>query len=352
MTLRVALIGYGFAGRTFHAPIIRATPGLALTAVVSRQADMVHAEIPEARIVPTADEALDHADIDIAVVATPNDTHAALAAAALQKGKHVVVDKPFTLTLAEARDLAALAAKTGLTLSAFQNRRWDGDFLAVKAIVSAKELGDVVHFESHFDRYRPEVRARWRERAGPGSGVWFDLGAHLADQALQLFGLPRSISASLAEQRQGAQTDDWAHAVLDYGRLRVVLHASMLVAGGSPRIVVHGTSGSWIKYGLDVQEQQLLAGMRPGDPGWGVDREPGHFYGGAGGTKTDRPVPPGDYRQYYIALCDAIGGGGANPVTPIQAVAVMATLEAARVSSQSGRTMMLPLTDAERGALR
>ena len=348
--LRVALIGYGFAGRTFHAPLIRATPGLSLAVIVSRDAAKVRADVPEASVVASFDEAIEA--VDVVVIATPNDTHAPLATAALERRKHVVVDKPFTLDLAEARALATLAQGSGRILSVFQNRRWDSDFLGARAIIAEGVLGEIVHFESHFDRYRPEVRDRWREKPGPGSGLWIDLGPHLIDQVLQLFGLPRAISASLAEQRSGAQTDDWAHAVLDYGPLRVVLHAAVLVAGGVPRMAVHGTKASWIKYGLDVQESQLLAGVRPGDASWGVDPEPGHLYDGASGSRTERSVPPGDYRQYYVQLREAIRGHAENPVSPAQAVAVMATLEAASVSSRGGRVMLLPLTEEERASWR
>jgi len=289
-----------------------------------------------------------HPDVQLVVIASPNATHAPLATAALRAGKHVVVDKPFTLTLAEARELAALAASQNRVLSVFQNRRWDSDFLALRAVLAEGRLGEVLHFDSHFDRFRPEVRARWREQDGPGAGIWFDLGPHLIDQVLQLFGLPETVSASLISQRPGAQTTDWAHAVLNYGRRQVVLHAAMLVAGGFPRFAVHGTAGSWVKWGLDTQEDQLKAGTRPGAPGWGVDPQAATLHVGATGEQIAIPGPAGNYPEYYRAVHAAVTGLGVNPVPPAQAVAVMAVLEAAQESAVSGRVQPLALSDGER----
>ncbi|MGF2509219.1 Gfo/Idh/MocA family oxidoreductase, partial [Ralstonia pseudosolanacearum] len=244
-------------------------------------------------------------------------------------GKHVVVDKPFTVTLAEARHLARVARETGRLLSVFQNRRWDSDFLALRATLASGAIGEAMHVEAHFDRYRPQVRARWREQAGQGTGIWFDLGPHLVDQALVLLGLPELVSASFACQRPGAETADWAHVVLHYGERRVILHASMLVAGGAPRWIVHGTRGSFIKQGMDRQEAQLLAGMAPGAAGWGSDHDAARLIDGASAAVTEIAAPAGDQRAYYAAVRDAIGGAAPNPVPPVQAVAVMAVLEAA-----------------------
>lgn len=268
--VRVALVGYGFAGQTFHAPLIRSVPGLQLTVVVSGNPDRVRKDLPDATVQPSLERALagNDADIDLVVVATPNQTHVPFATATLNAGKHVVVDKPFTTTLAEARSLADLASARGRILSVFQNRRWDSDFLAAKAILEDDRLGDVVHFESHIDRYRPVVPVRWREQPGPGAGLWYDLGPHLVDQALQLFGTPLAVSGRLARQRAGAAVDDWAHVILDYGRLQVILHAACLAASAAPRFLIHGTKGSWIKQRADVQEDQVRAGMKPGAPGW------------------------------------------------------------------------------------
>ncbi|MBC7541100.1 MAG: oxidoreductase [Candidatus Sericytochromatia bacterium] len=292
MPIRVGLVGYGFAGKTFHAPVIAAVPGLRLAAVASRQWEQLSADLPDVAVVADPLALVTGADVDLVVIASPNETHLPLALAALRAGRHVVVDKPFTVTLAQARELAEAARAEGRILSVFQNRRWDSDFLGARQIVAAGRLGEIVHYESHFDRFRPDVRARWREQSGPGTGVWFDLGPHLVDQALCLFGLPKTVSARLARQRDGAQTDDWAHVVLDYGRLQVILHGSMLTAGNGPRFILHGTRGSWLKHGSDVQEDQLLAGMRPGDAGWGHDPVAGHCHDGATGAVTGAAEPP------------------------------------------------------------
>jgi predicted dehydrogenase len=345
--IRVALIGYGYAGRTLHAPLIRATPGLELAVISSQSPDRVRADLPDVAVVPSPADAWAIQSVDLVVIATPNDTHAPIAAAALGAGKHVVIEKPIAPTLAEARDLASLAQRLNLVLAVFQNRRWDGDFLALKDLLSRATLGDVAHFESHFDRYRPQVRARWREQQSVGSGVWYDLGPHLVDQALQLFGLPSQVLASLAMQRPGAQADDWAHVILDYGRLRVVLHASMLVAGRSPRFIVHGQIGTWVKYGFDAQEQQLIARLQPGTDAGGGDRERALFVNGATRTEGEIPIPHGDYGQFYSQIRDALRGAGSNPVPPAQAVAVAAVIETAIRSAAEGRAFTLPLTDAE-----
>lgn len=347
--LRVALIGYGFAGKTFHAPLIRSVPGLALSTVVSRDAAKVHADLPDVDVVASADVALADPQLDVVVIASPNDTHAPLARAALEAGKHVVVDKPFALDLVEARELAAIAERAGRVLSVFQNRRWDADFLGIRQLITEGRLGEVTHFESHIDRFRPQVRVRWREQPGAGSGLWYDLGPHLVDQALCLFGLPDRVWASLAVQREGGTVTDWAHVVLEYGQRRVILHASMLVAGGSPRFVVHGTLGSAVKSMIDPQETQLLAGMRPGDVDWGVDPDDLLLYDGSGNIERVSS-PRGDQSRYYAAFRDAVLGQGDNPVTPQQAITVMAVIEAAIASAAEGHAVELALSVSERDA--
>jgi predicted dehydrogenase len=345
--IRVVLIGYGYAGRTFHAPLIRATPGFELVAISSSRPERVHADLPDMAVVPSPEDACAMPAVDLVVVATPNDSHAVWAAMALRAGKHVVVEKPIAPTLEQSRELASLALDTHRVLAAFQNRRWDGDFLAVTDLLANAVLGELSHFESHFDRFRPVVRDRWRERAGEGSGLWHDLGPHLVDQALRLFGLPDRVIASLAAQRAGAQSDDWAHVILEYGHLRVVLHTSVLVAAPSPRFVVHGRAGSWIKYGIDVQERLLLAALTPEGAGSSPHGERAVLVDGASGMEHDTPIPRGDYRQFYVQLRDALLGAGPNPVPPAQALAVMAVIETAVRSSGEGRALTLPLTEAE-----
>jgi predicted dehydrogenase len=347
-TIRVALIGFGFVGKTFHAPLIQSVPGLELAVVSSRHPDTVRRDVPGAQVLADPEGAATHPDVDLVVIASPNETHVPLATVALNAGKHVVVDKPFTITLEEARGLGKLAQTRQRLLSVFQNRRWDSEFLGARAIIKEGRLGEVLHFESHIDRFRPEVQSRWREMAGPGAGLWYDLGPHLVDQTLRLFGLPGKVDAKLVKQRPGAQTDDWFHVLLDYGSLQAILHGSLVVAGGVPRMIIHGTRGTWLKYGLDTQEEQLRLGMVPGSDGWGEDPQHGLFYGGSDKKAIEVPLPKGDQRKYYFGIRHAILSGAPNPVTPAQAIAVMAVLETAIQSSESGQVLSLPLTHQER----
>jgi predicted dehydrogenase len=348
LPIRVALIGYGYAGRTFHAPLISAVPGLRLAIVGSGNPQAVHANLPGVLVCP-ASEAATHTDADLVVIATPNNTHHSLAASALRAGKHVVVDKPFTLDVAEARSLRDLAQQQNRLLSVFHNRRWESEALATKQILTSGRLGEISHYECHMDRFRPAVRRRWREDPGPGSGLWFDLGPHLIDLALHLFGLPIGVNATFGILRKGGQTDDWAHVQLLYPELRVILHASLLAAGGGPRSVLHGDLGSWMKFGADVQETQLKAGMLPDDPAFGIDPDPGILIDGVTGNRTEVPAPQGNQRLYYTSIRDAILHSQPPPVSVADAVAVMALLETSFASGAAGKTLPLPLTADERG---
>ena len=343
--LDVALVGYGQAGRVFHAPLIAHTPGLRLRTVVSSRPGRVRADFPDATVVADPAEAFADPRIDLVVVATPNVTHAPLAIAALAAGRHVLVDKPMATSLDEARRMAEAARAAGRVLSVFHNRRRDADFLALRRLVEGGHLGEVVELHSHFDRFRPQVPDRWRERAGPGAGLWFDLGPHLVDQVLQLFGMPLAVQADIAAQRDGAVVDDFFHVVLRWPRLRAVLHAGALVADNRLRFAVHGTGGSFTKHGMDAQEAALRDGIAPGGRGWGRDPRPGLFTpAGSGGIGAPREVdgPPGDYLASYVAMRDAILGRGAPPATLAQSLAVMQVLEAGRESAATGRAVPLP----------
>ncbi|MGO3910041.1 oxidoreductase [Huaxiibacter chinensis] len=346
-SINVALIGYGFVGKTFHAPLIQSVPGLNLTLVSSRDAEKVNRDLPDVTVVATPEEAIHHPDIDLVVIASPNATHAPLATLALKAGKHVVVDKPFTLDMREARDLIKLAEEKQTLLSVFHNRRWDSDYLGIKAVIEQGMIGNVKHFESHIDRFRPEVRVRWREQNVPGSGLWFDLGPHIIDQALQLFGLPQSVQGNIATLRQGAEINDWAHVVLNYPQHKVILHCSMLAAGGVQRFTVHGDNASVVKATIDRQESQLLAGIIPGSAHWGEDSDDLVVYDASGQPQTHR-TPKGDQRQYYIQIRDALNGKRSNPVPPVEALAVMAVLEAALKTPDPATTKPVLLTDRVR----
>jgi predicted dehydrogenase len=344
--IRVGLIGYGYAGKTFHAPLICAVPGLVLTVVGSSRPEAVRKALGEVTVCSAAEAAI-HPDVDLVVVASPNDSHFSLAAAALRAGKDVVVDKPFTVTLAEARSLVQIAEEQGRMISVFHNRRWESEVQATREVLQSGALGTVSHYECHMDRYRPHVRQRWREDEGPGAGLWFDLGPHLIDQALYLFGLPQSISASFATFRDGGKTNDWAHVQLSYERMRIILHASLLVAGGGPRSIVHGTRASWAKYGADVQETQLKEGMVPGSSGFGYDPDPGVLFDGETGRRTEMPVPVGNQQMYYAQIRDAILSGEQASIPGIDAIAVMAVLEATFRSGEQGRVLPLPMSASE-----
>src|ERR1700743_3432842 len=346
-TICVGLIGYGFAGKTFHAPLIQSVPGLALSVIGSSKREILQSKYPGV-IVCSATEVPTHPDVDLVVIASPNESHFPLAAAALRAGKDVVIDKPFTVTLAEARSLAEIAKQHNRLLSVFHNRRWDSEILATKAILQTGVLGDISHYESHLDRFRPVVRQRWREDPGPGAGLWFDLGPHLIDQALHLFGLPQSVHANFGILRPGGGTDDWPHVQLNYARLKVVLQASLLVSGGGPRSVLHGTQGSWAKFGGDVQERQLMSGMLPDDPNFGYDPDPGIVYDGMSGTQTKVPSPAGNERRYYLEIQDAVLGKCPVPIPARDAVANMAILETSFESGARGQVLPLPLTADER----
>ncbi|MDC8803622.1 oxidoreductase [Halomonas pacifica] len=341
-TIQVGLVGYGFASQVFHVPLIQATPGLTLAAVASSDAAKVTEALPGVAVEADPEALFARPEIDLVVIPTPNETHYPLARAALEAGKHVVVDKPFTLDLTEARALEALAEAQGKGLSVFHNRRWDSDFLTLEALLAEGSLGRVTRVESRFDRFRPEVRDRWRESPRPGGGIWYDLGPHLLDQALVLFGRPRAILLDLASRRDGARVDDEFTALLDYEGLSVELKAGTLVAEETPRWRLHGTRGSYVKFGLDPQEERLKAGDSP-SPGWGLDA-PGRLCLAAEASEPvsrEHPSLPGDYLAYYQGVAAALRGEGPMPVSVEEAIAVMALLEAGLASHRQRRWVSL-----------
>jgi predicted dehydrogenase len=341
LPFNVALVGYGFVGKTFHAPLIAATPGLLLHTVVSSDPARVLADHPGVKVVADLAAALADSAIDLVVIATPDLLHAPQAHAALDAGKAVVIDKPFAATLDEALALVGHASRAGKLLSVFHNRRWDSDFLTLQALIADGSLGEVVQYESHFDRFRPVVRDRWREK--PGAGALLDLGPHLIDQALRLFGPPLAIQADLAVQKDGGQAPDYFHLLLRYPRLRVLLHASQMTIDSRLRLAVHGTNGSFVKQGLDQQETALKAGVVPGSQGWGADPRPGTLTVADGDGTASREVEgvPGDYLAYYAAIRDALSGHGPNPVPPDEALAVMTLIDLAQRSAAERRELQL-----------
>ncbi len=338
--IAVGLIGYGLGGRAFHAPYVAATPGLTLRGVVSRDPAKVQADLPAIRVLPSVEALLDDPDIDLVIVSSPDALHAEHAFAAMAAGKHVLIDKPFATSLSDAHRLIEASERADRLLTVFHNRRWDADFRTLQSLLAEGRLGAVVTYESRFDRWRPNPAATWKE-ARPG-GSWFDLGPHLIDQALLLFGRPLAISADIATLRQGAPAPDYFHATLRYPDKRVILVSSKLAADHGLRFAVHGTRGSWIKNGTDTQEAATLDARVPEGDDWGQDPLEGLL------TPADISTPParvpnlrGDYRLFWSALAAAIRGTGPNPVPPREALAVMQVLDAGERSATNRCEILL-----------
>jgi len=368
--IRTAVLGYGLAGSVFHCPFVVAVPGLELAAIVTRtpsRAQKAAQAYPGVRILSTPQEAFADPAIDLIVVATPNDSHVELATSALLAGKHLVVDKPLAPTSAEANRLIDLAARQGRVLAPFHNRRFDGDFLTLKKLIADNTLGRVTQVISHYDRYRPIQRPNtWKEEGGLASGIHFDLGPHLLDQALALFGSPSHITASVRADRDQSEIVDAFDIVLDYtvaGRgLRYECHATMLAAEPSPRFLVHGTHASYTKFGLDPQEHALLNGARPprltavptpGQPVWLA--EPQSAWGVLTTAleraepvkleRSDYPTVPGDYRLFYTSVRDAIHGDAALAVPAAAGARTVRLIELAFQSSHEQRTLPVSFHD-------
>jgi scyllo-inositol 2-dehydrogenase (NADP+) len=329
MTIKVGLVGYGLAGAVFHAPLIGACDGLELAAILTSR------EAPNA--VPTLEVLLDLSEL--VVIASPNRTHFPNAKQALEAGKHVVIDKPMTATVAEAEELIALAAERRRVLTVFNNRRWDGDYLTVRKVLP--RLGEVNLYEAYWDRFRPAIKQGWREVPDDGAGLLSDLGPHLVDQALQLFGMPEAVSADIEMQRPGAAVDDYFELTLHYGARRVKLGASTMAADPRPRFALHGSAGSFVKHGLDTQEGALKAGVDPRSPGFGIDERHGKLTLPDGSRETV-PTEPGNYLEFYPMVARAVIDGGAVPVDPADALNGLRIIDLARESCRLGRRLELP----------
>ena len=343
--IKVGLVGFGLAGRSFHAPVIRAVPGLQLAAIVQRSGTEAAEKYPDVRIARSLEELLAIAEIRLVVIATPNDTHYAFARECLEAGRDVVVDKPFTTTLADAISLTQIAKNTGRLLTVYQNRRYDGDFQAIRKLVADGTLGRIVRFETSYDRYRPQLKpGAWRETQRPGSGILFDIAPHLIDHALVLFGLPEAVTADVRTERENAVADDAFDITLHYaGGMRAVLRSSILASAPRPRFVLFGTQGSFVKQSFDLQELNLRRGFIPTDTAWGA--EPEESWGvltiPAGESFEQRRIPSvsSDYRDFYANVRDAILGRAELAVTPEWSLNIMRLLEMARTSSQERRTI-------------
>ena len=344
--VRVGLIGFGLAGQAFHAPVIRGVPGMELACVLERHGSNSKQRYPEVRVARTLDEMLSDKTIGLCVVATPNDSHFSYTKACLEAGRDVVVDKPFTPTMAEAEQLVRLAADRGRLVTVYQDRRWDGAFLTVKKLVSSGALGAVAEYEARFDRFRLESKPNaWREQAEfPAAGVLWDLGPHLIDGALVLFGEPETICASAICQRETSKIDDAFDVIMQFPRTRATLRARIIAYAPSHHLLLHGTEGSFVKYGMDPQEEILRGPNCPDGLDWGANwgLEPEERWGTLSRVneaprkvRTER----GDYRGFYANVRDAIENRSPLDVTPEQALRTMRALLLAHKSSREGRTV-------------
>jgi scyllo-inositol 2-dehydrogenase (NADP+) len=338
----VGLVGYGMSGSSLHGPLITSEPRLHLRAVVTFEPDQVR-DLPGVPVLSTVAALLDDPGVELVVVAVPNSAHYEVARTALEAGRHVVVDKPFTLSTEHADDLIRLAQDRGARLSVFHQRRWDADHLTIRRCIDEGLLGRVATYLARYDRFRLGAPARWSDEDRPGGGVLWDLGGHLIDQALCLFGAPRTVWADLLTQRPGGGAVDYAHLVLGYDVLRVLLHVGSLVRAPGPRFEVHGDRGSFVKDGMDPQIATMLVGGRPGDPGWGIEAPDRHGtltteLGGLVSTGRVASVP-GSYEVFYRAMAAAVRGDGPVPVAPEQARDVVRVIECAMASSREGRVV-------------
>lgn len=339
-----ALTSFGMSGLVFHGPLVEAHPEFQLKSVLQRTKDTAKEKYEHIQIKRSVEELCDDPAIELVVVNAINDTHYHHAKMALEAGKHVVIEKPMTNTIEEGKELIELARQKELVLSVFQNRRWDSDFLTVQKILDDHLLGRVVEFNGNFDRYRNYIQPNtWKEETGPGSGLLYNLGPHLIDQALVLFGIPEAISADIRVVRTDSLVDDFFEIYLHYDEVKVRLHSSYLVREPYPRFTIHGTLGSFVKYGLDVQEANLKVGEIPGEAGWGVEEESiwGTLNTEINGEHVVKRVKsePGNYLAFYDNIYEAIRKAGKLAVTPQEALLNIHAIELAFQSSKEGRAL-------------
>jgi scyllo-inositol 2-dehydrogenase (NADP+) len=343
--IMVGLVGYGLSGATFHAPLLSVLEEFQITKVVSSKKEKVQQDLRDVEVVSSLEEVLEDGTIDLVVISTPSGLHYEMAKQSLTAGKHVILEKPMVVETWEAEELIKIADEKRLLLSVYHNRRWDNDYLTVKKLISDGVLGEINTYQAHFDRFRPVVRDRWREMQGPGSGVLYDLGSHLIDQALDLFGWPQFILADVFAQRENGQTDDYFHVILGYEKLRVILHSGSIVPSNGPRFQVHGSKGSFTKYGLDGQEDALKEGKKPSNDSWGTD-DP-QLYGKlitVDGEKEKHETIEtlhGSYITYYKKIAESILEGKSAPVTAQEGLLVIKIIEAILKSSKEKRAIFV-----------
>lgn len=333
--IKTAILSFGMSGEIFHAPLLDAHPQFNLATVLERKTNKSKGKYPNVKVVQQIQEIVEDGEIELVVVNTPNSTHFEFCKMMLEAGKHVVVEKPFTNTFAEAQALIKIAAQHERILTVFQNRRWDGDFLTLKKVVDDQLLGDLVEYEAHYDRYRPFIETdTWKEDDGPGSGLLYNLGSHMIDQAVVLFGKPNAIRSETKIQRKGGKVVDSYEISMDYGSLKAIVKSSYLVREPGPRYILHGHKGSFIKYGIDPQEQALKDGKKPGGMDWGVESESnwGVLNTDIGGLHYHGKIETlhGNYSAFYDNLFEAIRKGKELAVKAEEAAMVIKIIEEAQ----------------------
>lgn len=344
--INTALLSYGMSGEIFHAPLLDAHHGFALTKIVQRNTAKAQTRYPRTATVQNVNDVMQDESVELVIVNTPNETHFPFATQALEAGKHVVIEKPFSVKSSEAESLIALAKKKNRMLTVFQNRRWDGDFLTLKKVVENKMVGAVAEFELHYDRYRNYIEENtWKEESAPGTGILYNLGSHMLDQVLVLFGIPEEIDARLGIQRPGGKVDDFYDVRMQYKDFHVIVKSSYLVRESGPRYILHGTTGSFVKYGLDPQEQALKDGKHPGSVGWGIEQR--EFWGKlnttSGGLHIEGLIEtiPGNYLAFYRNVYDVIREGKPLLVKPEESKDGIRLIEACVESNRTRSAIKL-----------
>ncbi|AEB25552.1 MULTISPECIES: oxidoreductase [Bacillus] len=344
-TIQVGILGYGLSGKVFHAPLLDVLDDYQIKKVMTSRTEEVKRDLPETEAVRTIEDITGDPDIDLVIVTTPSGMHYESAMKCLLAGKHTVVEKPMTATSAEAEELRRTAEDKGVLLSVYHNRRWDNDFLTIQKLIQDGALQDIHTYQVSYDLYNPVVQEKWREKSGPATGTLYDLGSHIIDQTLLLFGMPESVTAHVMKQRDNSETVDCFLAALHYGKLQVILQSSSMNAASGPRYQIHGRNASFIKYGKDGQEEALSAGQKPIDDSWGAD-DPDNFGEltiAADEKRHTETIPSenGSYLTYYKLLADSILNGKPLPVTAKEGIDVIRVIEAAMKSSEQKRTIAL-----------
>lgn len=343
--IKTGIASYGLSGKVFHAPFIETNEAFELCAICERSKNEASKTYPHVKIVRSFDELLADAALELIIVNTPDVTHFDYCRAALEAGKHVIVEKPFVFSVAEGEALIKLAAEKGCMLTVFQNRRWDGDFMTIRNIVNENRLGKIVEYRAAFQRFRPQIADTWKERNDRFVGIVYNLGPHLVDQALCLFGKPLGIFAQIRKQRTNSQIDDFCHIILIYPELQVTLTAGMMMKEPIASFVLHGANGSFVKYGIDPQEDQLRGGMWLTDADYGFDKP--ETYGtlilDENGKTTRETIETlqGNYKYYFDAVAESIRNQTAPPVSPTENLLVIRILEAAYQSNNENRVISI-----------